>query len=82
MRTLLFVAVAAMAASIASSCSAPSIDELLPKGGINCKAEISTPGAVSFATSSESYVHAEIPVPPGAETIEVKVRIFDCKAAK
>lgn len=62
-------------------CGVPPIGELLPKKGIDCKAEIVT-DAQHIVTNSKSYVSARIPVPQGATTVEVKVRIFDCKEAQ
>lgn len=48
-----------------SRCGMPPIEEILPKGGINCKAAIELPN-----------------VPKGRESVEAKVRIYDCKEAK
>lgn len=68
-----------------AGCGRPSIEDLLPKGGIHCKAEITTPSGTIETTASISksgVVTIHGPLSPRLlDKVNVDVRIYDCKAA-
>lgn len=77
-----------LALVLLAGCGKPSIEDLLPKGGINCKAKITMPtGAVieTTATIVKGGIHLNGPLPvtllEWREDVDVAVRIYDCKGA-